>query len=78
MVLEMSVSFICLTRLIAREDFIESRQQAIMESITFRKCNKYSPVLQQMLKTFPSLLNGLSILAEHVDVNSLEFFPRNF
>ena len=40
--------------------------------ITFRKSNKSQPVLQQMLKIFPSWPNKL-ILEE----DSLEFLPRN-
>lgn len=43
---------------------------------TFRKSNKNSLVLKQMLKMLPSWLNVLSTTAGHI-IYSLEFLPRN-
>jgi hypothetical protein len=45
--------------------------------MTFKKSNKKSPVLQQMLKILTSCPNNISILADHV-VYSLEFLPGNW
>jgi hypothetical protein len=45
--------------------------------MTFRKSNKNSSILQEMLKILPSCPNGVSILAEHV-VYCMEFLPGNW
>jgi hypothetical protein len=44
--------------------------------LTFRKCKKNSPVLQQMLKMLPSWQHAVRMLVENV-INSLVFLPSN-
>jgi hypothetical protein len=51
--------------------------QSIAMMIIFRKHNKNSLGLQQMLKMLPSLTHALHVPAEYAVINSLEFFPGN-
>jgi hypothetical protein len=56
---------------------VNAARQSIAVLIIFRKWDKNSPGLQQVLKMLLSSTNALHVPAEYVVINALEFLPGN-